>query len=195
MSTGNKTKLKGRGRTLNRFAKLAALGETVLHTRDLAVLWDISDANTLHTTLKRYTRQGLLHRLWRGMYAVKPADRIDLFFLGVKALHGYAYVGFETILFQAGVMNQRPTAITLASRVSRRFVLAGQSYVSRKLADRYLYQMAGIREENGVKVASVERAVADVLYVNPRAFFDGPIDWPEVRRIQEAVGYPVIYNR
>lgn len=195
MSTDLKTNKASRPRTSNRFALLASLGETVFHISDLASLWQITDKNTLYTTLTRYTRKGLLYRLWQGMYALKPADKIDPLFLGIKAVHTYAYVSVETILFRSGIISQRPSVITIISSVSRRFRLAGIEYSCRKLADKYLYQTAGIFEKNGTREASVGRAVADLLYYNPQAYFDAPINWKEVRRIQKTIGYPLTLSR
>lgn len=195
MSTDRKTIKTGRSQTLDRFAKLAALGEMVFHDSDLASLWQISNKNTLYTTLKRYTKQKLLYRLWKGMYALKPAEQINPYFLGIKAIHTYAYVSTETILFNSGIISQRSAAISLISSISRRFSLAGQDYVCRKLANGYLFQSDGITESDGIRLASPERAVADLLYYNPLKYFDAPIDWKEVKRIQKAVGYPLTPNR
>lgn len=195
MSTVRKTIKTGKSKALRRFAQLASMGEVIFHTNDLAVLWQIKDRNTLYTTLKRYVQQGLLYRIWRGMYSLKPVEQLDHFFIGVKAVHGYAYVSMETVLFQSGIINQYPHAIALISNVSRRFIIGEQAYVCRKLADQYLYQTIGVSERNGVRFADPERAVADMLYFNPRAYFDAPIDWKKVKQIQRAVGYPLTMRK
>jgi hypothetical protein len=191
MSTVKKLSAPGRASVNQRFSQLASLGEVVFHIDDLAVLWGIQNANTLHTTLKRYAQQHLLHRVWRGMYSLRIPTQVDPLLLGLKALHRYAYVGGETVLFQAGIINQRPTALTLVSDVSSRFTIGDQSYLCRQLADQYLYQTVGISETDGIRRASVERAIADMLYLNPKVSFDAPIHWPAVRRIQRIMGYPV----
>lgn len=190
MSTVQKTTISGRSKTLRRFAELAALGEVVFHDRDLAVLWGIPDANLLHTTLSRYARQNLLQRVWRGMYTIKPIEEIDPVLLGMKALHSYGYLGTESILFRSGIINQRPHATTFISGVSRRFSIGENAYISRKLDDRYLYQEIGIVTRNGIRESSPERAVADLLYFNAKAHFDGPVDWRAVQNIQQELGYP-----
>lgn len=190
MSTDRKTIKTGRSLTSSRFAQLAAMGEMIFHGADLASLWQITDKNTLHTTLKRYVQQKLLYRLWKGMYALKPAEELEPLLLGIKALHTYGYISTETVLFRSGLIAQRPVAITLISSISRRFSLAGQEYVCRKVADQFLYQSSGISEQNGVREATNERAVADLLYFNPRAYFDVRPNWAEVKLIQKSVGYP-----
>jgi predicted transcriptional regulator of viral defense system len=195
MSTDQKTIKTGRSKTLGRFAQLASMGELVFHGSDLASLWGITDKNTLYTTLKRYTQQKLIYRLWQGMYALKPVEQIDPLVLGIKAMHSYAYVSTETILFNLGIISQRPESVTLISSISRRFSLSGRSYVCRKLADEYLYQSSGISEKDGVREAELSRAVADLLYYNPQAYFDAPINWKEVKQMQKTIGYPLTPER
>lgn len=39
----------------HRFALLAQMDEKVFHASDLASLWEITQKNTLYTTLKRYS--------------------------------------------------------------------------------------------------------------------------------------------
>ena len=196
METLKHTK-KTRAGHLQRFAQLAKLGAIVFHIGDLAVLWQIKDRNTLHTTLKRYVQQGLLVRIYRGLYSLKPIEQIDPFLLGVKALHKYAYISAETILAQAGIIQQIIGQITLVSSQSKRFSIGGNHYYSRKLADQFLYNPIGINEEQGVKKAAAERAVADLLYFNPYAHFDAEkfINWRKIKYIQKQIGYPLTTNR
>jgi predicted transcriptional regulator of viral defense system len=177
-----------------RFLKLAKLGISVFHTDDLANLWQISDRHNLHMTLKRYVDNGLLVRIYRGLYAIQPPDKIDPLLLGTKALHRFAYVSTETTLSIAGIIQQELIAYTFVSSVSHKFFLAGNRFVSRKLQDRFLYNEHGIYTEGGIKKATVPRAIADMLYFNPHAYFDAHryIDWDAVRKMQKNLGYPLI---
>ena len=65
------------------------------------------------------------------------------------------------------------------------------SFLFRQLKDEYLINPTGVVNQNGVFVATTERAVADMLYFNPRYHFDVPerIDWKKVKFIQKEVGY------
>lgn len=193
MSTERINKTINRDDTGDRFAKLAALNETVFHAHDLAVLWGIFNKNTLHTTLKRYVARGLLHRIYKGLYALQTLDKIDETFLGAKAIHHYCYVSTETVLVRAGVIMQHLPSITFASDISRKFTIDGHSYIVRKIADRFLYNAIGIERVRGVLTASPERACADILSFNPRAYFDAPqrLYWNRVREIQKDIGYPL----
>ncbi len=179
--------------TQRRFADMAKIGLILAHTGDLASLWQISDRNLLHTTLSRYCKAGLLTRIYRGFYSVADIKKIHPWRLGASALHRYAYVSTWSILARDGVIFQQIQYVTFCSSVSRRFELAGQSYLSKRLAPRFLVQTIGINLVNGIFEATLERAVADLLYFNPKFYFDRPqvIDWKKVHEIEHTIGYPL----
>ncbi len=186
-----------RQRQDDKFAQIARLGEFVFHTQDLAGLWQIKNPNTLYTLIKRYKKRRLLFGIYKGFYSIKPIEQVDPVILGIKALHSFAYVSTETILSKAGIIQQNIHGITFVSSQSKKFSVGNNNYYSRKLKDLYLFQSAGIIDENGVKIATVERAVADLLYFNPKAYFDGArlIDWKRVKEIQKEIGYPLTVER
>lgn len=165
--------------------------QKLFHTRDLALLWGIDNPNTLYTTVKRYVQKGILIPVQKGLYATVPVETLDPAVLGAAVLHTHAYVSCESVLAAEGVIFQAGEAITLVSSVSRRFSLAGHAYVVRKMADRLLFHDAGVERVHGVLMASLPRAVADMIYFNPHIHFDNPkaIDWKAVRMLQKEVGY------
>ncbi|MFC1595906.1 hypothetical protein ACFL4D_01305 [Candidatus Margulisiibacteriota bacterium] len=176
-----------------RISQLARLNDLVFHSRDLAALWQISNTNTLYTTLKRYCQNGILFRIQNGLYSLVPPDKLDPVLLGLKVIHKYAYLTLETILFQEGVINQPSSYITFAGPKPISFQICGQAYKCRQLQDRYLFQPIGVEDKKGVLTASVERAVADSLYFNPDRHFDAPhlVNWSKVQDIQKEIGYHV----
>jgi len=192
MSTVKNNQKGRKGSYKERFVQLAKLGILVFHASDLANLWQIQNPNTLHTTLKRYAREGLIIRIQRGLYSLLPVEKIDPKLLGLKVLHRYAYISTETVLVQAGIIFQSIPQITLISSVSQKFAMGKNQYTCRKLADKFLFNDAGIVSEQGMQIATVERAVADLLYFNPKYYFDAKnlINWKKVRTIQKQVGYP-----
>ena len=156
----------------NRLAELVAMGEKIFPIQDAATIWKITNRQTLRMLLARYAKRGILHRIWRGLYAtVNPKD-INPLLLGIKALGRYAYISCETVLFVAGLINQRPTEITMVSNVSRRFSLLGQRYRSRKMHDGALYNTTGIVLQGGVRTATPGRAKQDMNYFNPKKYYD-----------------------
>ncbi len=188
MSTGYKNK------SAERILILARQGGDVFHINDLAVLWNIRDKNTLYTTLKRYIQRGLLFRIYRGFYSLKDLRDVDPVLLGIKALHRFAYLSTETVLVKAGVIFQASSKITLVSSLSRKFSLAGHLYLVRQLNDKFLFNPVGIEQKGGYYEATVERAVADLLYFNPYYFLDNPtlVNWQKVKDIQSQLGYPLL---
>lgn len=165
--------------------------QRVFHTNDLALLWGITNRNTLYTTIKRYVARGILTTIHKGLYATVPLPQLDPYTLGIAVLHTYAYVSCETVLAGTGIIFQAGSAITLVSGLSRRFTVGDHSYVVRKMANRLLHHDAGIERRDGLLIASPPRAVADMLYFQNRAHFDVPdaVDWKAVRAIQKEVGY------
>ncbi len=178
--------------TNSRFVNLAQMNEVVFHTNDLGSIWGIENKNTLYTTLKRYVKQDLIYRIYRGMYSLFPANKVDPYLLGIKAMHKYSYISTETVLVNAGIILQDIKNITLISFKSKRFKIGDNSYYCRKLSNKYLFNDAGIIKKNGINIASVERAIADLLYFNKNYHFDNTnIDWDKVREIQKKIGYDI----
>ncbi|MBN1115390.1 MAG: hypothetical protein JXA66_08620 [Oligoflexia bacterium] len=175
----------------SRIALLIRSGEVIFHTRDLAILWNINISNTLYTTIKRYCQKKILFRVHKGMYSVMPLEKLDPLLLGLKVLHKYSYVSTETVLFNEGLISQPSPYITLVSDKSYSFRAYKHLYRCRQLRDEFLFQDAGILKRNGIMIATPERAVADLLYFNPKAVIDGYkiIDWKKVNRLGREIGY------
>ena len=159
----------------------------LFHTADLAVLWSVTDSNLLLTTIKRYVKRGILFRICKGFYSTKRLKELDPVELGLAYVHKLGYLSTESVLVQEGIINQQPEQITLVSSVSKRFGLAGREFVVRKMKDQFLYNDIGIIDSGKYKKAGLERAVADMLYFNPRYNFDNRslVDWDKVSQIQK----------
>lgn len=165
--------------------------QKLFHTQDLALLWGIDNKNTLYTTIKRYVKKGILIPIYKGYYSTIPINAIDPFRLGLGYLHTYGYISTETVLVKQGILFQGASSITLISSISKSFTIGDNTYVSRKIADTYLYNNAGIIFQSGVQTATLERAVVDILYLRPRFHLDNEkaIDWKKVKELQTCIGY------
>jgi len=174
-----------------RIETLLKLKEKLFHTNDLALLWGITNKNTLYTTIKRYLQKGILISVHKGFYSTISIDQIDPFKLAISHLHRFAYVSCETVLIREGIIFQKENYLTLISSISKKFSIAGHTYLVRQLKDNYLYHGRGIDNINTVMTANVERSIADLLYFNPEFYFDNKkkIDWKKVREIQKDIGY------
>ncbi len=173
----------------DKIATLARQKEKIFHTQDLMVLWGIYNKNTLYTTIKRLTQRGNIYRIQKGMYSLLPTAEIDSWLLGIKAMHGFCYVSTESILSKVGVVNQLSLPVTLVGEKSLKFKVAGHDFICRKLNDRFLHNLAGIIEMNDIRQATLGRAVADMLYFNPKFHFDNRklIDWGRMNELRKKI--------
>ncbi len=165
--------------------------QNLFHTQDLALLWNIENKNTLHTTIKRYVQKGALIRIQKGFYSKVPIDQLNPVKLGMSFLHSFCYLSTESILTREGIISQSIPYITLISSKSKKFKIKGNTYLSRQMKDEFLFNEFGVEKKNNIKQATIERAVADLLYYNPNYHFDGPslINWEKVKEIQKKVGF------
>lgn len=175
-----------------RLSELIKSGRNIYHTNDLALLWGISSKNTLYTTIKRDVKKGILFPIFKGLYSTIPVAQLDPLELGRSVIHRYTYLTTESVLAQAGVISQATYAYTFVSSLSKKAEIGSFRFLFRKLKDEYLYNPTGIQNKDGHFIATPERAVADMLYFNPKYTFDfsESIDFESVRRIQQEVGYP-----
>jgi hypothetical protein len=173
----------------SKIKKIIQDSRDLYHTQDLGVLWGIDNKDTLHTTIKRYVDRGILNRIYKGFYSTKPIKEIDPVKLGLSALHRFGYLSTESILVENGIIFQDIKYITFISSVSYKLSIKGYNFLVRKIKDEYLYNELGIISENGIRKASTERAVADMLYLNPNYHFDAydSINWEKVNKIRKKI--------
>jgi hypothetical protein len=163
----------------------------IYHSNDLAILWGITNKNTLYTTIKRYVQKDVLIPIYKGLYTTVPIEQLDPYELGKAIIHRYTYLTTETVLAKDGIITQATYAITFASSQSKKVSVGNWNFLFRRLKDEYLYNTTGIVNNNGNFVATTERAVADMLYFNPRYHFDfaESINFDKVAALQKTIGY------
>jgi len=176
----------------NKLDLLLKSSQDLFHTQDLALLWNIDNKNTLYTTIKRYIKKGALIRIHKGFYSKIPLDQVNPVKLGMSFLHSFCYLSTESILTKEGIISQDVPYITLVSGRSKKFQIGDNYYISRQMKDKFLFNETGIVEEDEeIKKATLERAVADILYYNSNYHLDAPnlVDWEKVKEIQKMVGF------
>ncbi len=174
----------------NRFLIIAKTKEQIFNIDDLARIWGIKNRRTLAVTLNRYVSSGLIYRIYRGLYSLKKVDELDPIELGFKAINDYSYLSGETVLAKHGLIFQQLNYFTFIGRETKRFQIGANKYYCRQLKERFLYNDTGvIKNSQSYNEASLERAVADILYFNPRYHFDNlsGINQAELKRIQRGV--------
>ena len=176
---------------MDKYNILLKQNKKTFHASDLALLWDIKNKDTLNMTLKRFVDRGVLKRIHKGFYSTTNVSDIDPYDLGFSYLNTYSYVSLETILAREGIISQDVKYITFVSSKSSKFNVGNVRYSSRQMKDEFLNNTAGIKKMGDHFEATLERAVADVLYYNSRYYFDNrdAIDFEKVKEIQREVGY------
>jgi predicted transcriptional regulator of viral defense system len=150
--------------------ELARAKKTVFSVADFRILWKIDDSAYLKTVISRLFRRGSIIRLSRGIYALD--DSYDRFELANK-LKVPSYVSLETVLAKGNIIFQRYDDViySVSDRATTKRV-GKTEYRYRRLVKRVLLDPLGVREEGGARVASVERAVCDRLFLSPGYHFD-----------------------
>lgn len=136
----------------------------------------------LKRRLHYYVKKGELYALRRGLYAKdRQYDRLEL----ATKIYTPAYVGFETILAEAGVIFQHYHTIFVATYQTKEIECDRQRYAFRKIKDAILTNAAGLENRGTYFVASKERAFLDVLYLNKEYHFDNvlPLDFEKVQEL------------
>lgn len=166
-------------------------GQRIFTTSDLALLWNILDRNTLLTTIKRYTQKGVLNRIYKGLYSTIPINQLNSYEVGCAIGGPFSYISGETVLAKEGIIFQNIKKITLFGRRSKEITIEDTTYLCRYLNSKYLLNRAGIKDNKGYSVATAERALADLQYINHKFFIDNDIsiDMDKVNNLNKEIGY------
>jgi len=176
--------------TTDKIGILVQQPQKLFHTSDLKILWNILNQNTLHKTIARLIKKGVLISLQKGFYSIIPLNQLDPIEIGFRAINQFSYLSTESVLSKNGIINQSPSKITFISNTSTNFNINNTSYLVRQLKPQCLNNSIGITQDNnGVFTATIERAVADILYFQPNYHFDAEslIDWKLVKNYQHQI--------
>ena len=160
----------------NSLLKLYKSSKTILTSKDIAFLWQEKSKDNLKSKISYYVKRGNLRRLRRGIFCKdKEFNPKEL----ATSIHTPAYISFETVLREEGVIFQDHHAIFVASYLARELKCASYKFIFRKLKDEVLANNQGIISKNGYSQASKERALLDMIYLFKNYHFDNlrNIDW------------------
>ncbi|MFA4831458.1 MAG: hypothetical protein WC862_00610 [Patescibacteria group bacterium] len=154
----------------------------VFSTKDVALLWGEEKEQTVASRLIKYVNAGKLIRVRRGIYAKdKNYDRFEL----VTRIYTPSYISFETVLTRAGINFQYYDSIFVASYVTREIEIPEQKISLIRMKDYVLSNTIGIEHQNGIAVATKERAFLDRIYISKDYHFDNlnGLNWDKVFQI------------
>lgn len=143
-----------------------------------------NDINTenIRAQIGYYVRKGDLYHIRRSLYAKnKDYDRLE----AATKIMTPAYISFETVLRQAGIVFQYYDSIFVASTHSRTIICDKQEYVFRRIKEHILTNPLGIKIQDAYSIATPERAFLDLLYLNKDYYLDNPrpLNWKLVFEI------------
>lgn len=142
---------------------------TVFQLNDIAMLLGETNFDSLNKRLNYFVRVGKLKNPRKGIYAKLGFNLEEL----ACRIYIPSYISLEYVLQKAGVVFQYNSQITSISYLSRTIDIEENSYVFRKIKGEILVDTRGIlRLDNGVNIATPERAFLDVLYLNANYYFD-----------------------
>jgi hypothetical protein len=142
---------------------------TVFRLKDIAMLTGETNFLSLNKKLNYYVKTGKLQNPRKGIYT-KPGYNPEEM---ACTLFTPSYISLEYVLQKAGVLFQFDSRISVVCNLSRSVELENQTYLFRKIKGELLINTFGIiRKDNQINIASSERAFLDLLYMNPKYYFD-----------------------
>lgn len=141
---------------------------SVYRLKDIAMLVNETDFNSLNGKLNYYVRSGKLLNPRKGIYA-KPGFTAEE--VACK-LYTPSYISLQYVLQRSGIIFQYDSAVTSVSYLSRVANLGEQVLVYRKMKGSVLVNTCGIMREKGISIATPERAFLDLCYLDRDYYFD-----------------------
>ena len=153
--------------------------KTVFSFKDILLSSGENNPALLRRRIHYYTTHGQLYGIRRGLYAKdKNYNKLEL----ATKIFSPAYISFETVLAEAGIIFQSYGQIFVASYQTKEIACDGHTYSFKKIKDAILTNNTGVEDRNNYSIAIKERAFLDVVYLNKEYHFDNlsPLDWNKV---------------
>ncbi|MCK9302652.1 MAG: hypothetical protein PHU62_09905 [Bacteroidales bacterium] len=136
---------------------------------DLALLSDETNYQSLSNRIHKIVKTGKLQSPRKGIYTKTDYQPEEL----ACRLYTPSYISLEYVLQRAGVVFQYDTTITAVSYVSRNLTIDNYNISYRKIKNEWLATLDGIIiTDDGLSIATPERAFLDLLYLNGDTYFD-----------------------
>lgn len=142
---------------------------TVFCLRDISMLLNESNFIRLKQKINYYVRTKAINNVRRGVYTKNDYNKEEL----ACKIYIPAYISLEYVLNKDGIIFQYNEQISVVSYLSRNIVADKHKLVFRKIKNQILLNTSGIlRSQEGINIATPERAFLDTLYLNKDFYFD-----------------------
>ncbi len=150
--------------------------QTVFRFSDLSQAVAGYTGQKLRSALKYALARGDIFKISKGIYSLsKDYSRLEF----ANKYRSPSYISLYSVLQKEGITFQPYSAIYVISNRSQEIEIDGQNYVYRKIKDSILLNTFGVKNENGIQIAGIERAICDKLYLDGDEYFDNlrQVDW------------------
>lgn len=164
--------------------KLVRNKKTIFSASDLSLIWGIKDKNYLKTKIYRLVKSKDLFRIKKGIYSLnKDYDSKELASKLIKP----SYISLQTVLAEEGIIFQYDSTVYSLGQKKFEILIGRQKYVYHQIKDDILLNSKGIIRKRRYNIASKERAVCDMLYLDNNFYFDNldNLDWGLIFEIAE----------
>lgn len=141
---------------------------TAFNTKSIALLLNEKKDVSLNKRLNYYVNKGLLLNPRKGVYAKKTYNPEEL----AGTVFVPSYISLQYVLQKAGVIFQFDSAITSVSYLSREIEMCGMTFKYSQIKGEILYNIEGIERCDNINIATPERALLDMMYLNSECYFD-----------------------
>jgi len=142
---------------------------TVFTFGEMALLLEESDAGKLRQKINYYVKSKAILNIRRGIYTKENYNAEEL----ACKVYSPAYLSLDYVLQKEGVIFQYSEQLTMVSYLSRNIIVDNLILSLRKIKNEILVNTLGIiRKDNGVNIATPERALLDMIYLNKEFYFD-----------------------
>jgi len=177
---------------MSKYIKLLQSGKNIFTTDDLSSIWGQNKRSDTVLSADWYVRTGKLHRIRRGVYAINRND-LEPFVLANK-LFAPSYVSGFTILIKHGLSFQVSHAVHSVALKTREVQIDNVDFVYHAIKPSVFYNDTGIVCDGSVTEASLERAIADTIYLSGGKFefedyrYMKRVDWRKLQKIGRIYG-------
>ena len=169
--------------------KLIETKKTVFNIEDLAKINNSLNRDYLKVLLVRMVKRKELIRIYKGIYTyTSDYNKLEL----ANKLKKPSYVSLQRVLFDNGIIFQDfSSKITSVSNNTYSVKVESCEYSYFKIKDEILTNPIGLTIESAFRIATVERAICDTVYLFKNFYFDNikNVDKEALLRISK------IYNK
>jgi len=149
--------------------KLYQNPRTVFGLADIALIIGDSDAISLTKKIHYQIQKGNLKNPRKGLYTKPKFNPLAM----ACTIYTPSYLSLDYVLQKEGIIFQYDSTITSLSYLSRTITVDKTLISYRKIKDAILLNTKGIiANDNGINIATKERAFLDMLYLNGNMYFD-----------------------